>query len=355
MFKVAHVLSPKAVVPPSGDRGRYLLINNLIQEQIKRGYDITLFANKKSKMPCTVKSIMPLEQQKIQDLQTSQQILKHYSTMLLLSKAYRHAERYDIIHAHLDNAHFFMSPLVKIPTVMTQHWPIEPLTQKIITQVPYSNVYITPISKAQKKHYKELIVYTKTVYNGIDIDRFKFKKQPENHFVFLGRLHPSKGSHIAIKLCRSLKKKLVLAGSTDLEREIYRQYWEKHINPALKSPYISYKGEISHRLVSKFLGQAKALIFPIQWEEPFGLVMVESMACGTPVITFNRGSAPELVKQGVTGFVVNNEDEMREAIKNIDKIDRTKCRQWVKDNFTTSKMADGYEDVYKKIIKKYKK
>lgn len=355
-MRIAHITNPHQILPPRGDRGRWLLVSSLIREQVARGHAVTIFGNKKTRFEgARLESIEPLQAEKLKGPATSSRMLKLYNYMILLNKAYRHIDEFDVLHCHLDNLHFFMSSLVDKPTLMTQHWPIEELTQNLVKRVPYSNVYITPISKAQTKHYKEQIQYTDVVYNGIDVTQFKFIKTPGDHFAFVGRLHPSKGAHHAIRVCRQMKRKLVLAGSTDLQREIYRDYWEKKINPALKSPYITYRGEISHRQIPKFLGQAKALLFPIDWEEPFGLVMVEAMATGTPVIAYRRGSVPELVKDGVTGFIVKDEVEMKAAIKKIDTIDRVACRQWVIDNFTISKMADGYERVYKQLIDQHNK
>ncbi len=337
-MRIAHITNPQQVLPPRGDRGRWLLVSALIQEQIQRGHDVTVFSNKKTKFPgAKISSIDTLKPEKLKGPATSARALKTISHLTILNKAYRHIEEFDILHCHLDYLHFFMSSLVNKPTLMTQHWPIEVLTQKIIEQVPYSNVYITPISKAQAKRNQGLIQYTDAVYNGIDVKKFKFVKKPLDYFAFVGRLHPSKGVHHAIRVCRRARKKLYFAGSTDLQREIYRNYWEKQINPALKSPNITYRGELSHRLVPKFMGQAKAFLFPIEWEEPFGLVMVEAMATGTPVIAYNKGSVPELIKDGVTGFVVENEDEMREAMKQVDQIDRQACRDWVVENFTIAK------------------
>lgn len=356
-MRIAHITNPQQVLPPRGDRGRWLLVTTLVKEQVARGHEVTVFGNKKTNIPgAYTEAIEVLRPEKVKGPATSPRLLKIYNALILLNKAYRHIDKFDILHCHFDNLHFFMSSLVDKPTLMTQHWPIEELTQNIVKRVPYSNVYITPISRAQTRHQSERIQYTDVVYNGIDINQFAFVAKPQDHLAFIGRLHPSKGAHHAIRVCRQLKRKLVLAGSTDLQREVYRLYWEKHINPALKSPYITYRGELSHfRQVPKFMGKAKALLFPIDWEEPFGLVMVEAMATGTPVIAYNRGSVPELVKDGVTGFIVKNEDEMKRAIKKIDTIDRTACRKWVTDRFTTEKMVDGYEGVYKKLIKQHAK
>ncbi len=356
-MRIAHITNPHQILPPHGDRGRWLLVSSLIEEQIARGHEVIIYGNKKTTFAgARTEHVQLLEAEKLEGPATSQRTLRAYNHLTLLNKAYRHIDEYDILHCHLNNLHFFMSSLVDKPTLMTQHWPIEILTQQIIKRVPYSNVYIAPISKAQTRHESERIQYTDVVYNGIDIDQFPFNDKPQDHFAFIGRLHPSKGAHHAIKVCRRMKRKLALAGSTDLQREVYRKYWEKYINPALKSPYITYRGELTHkRQVPKFMGQAKALLFPIEWEEPFGLVMVEAMATGTPVIAFNRGSVPELVKDGVTGFIVEDEDGMKEAIRKIDTIDRQACRDWVVENFTVSKMADGYERVYKQLIKQHKK
>lgn len=353
-MRIAHLTNPHQPLPPLGDRGRWLLVSSLIREQIARGHSITIFGSQESyfKGAKTV-SIEPLDAHKLIGPTTSARYIKLYNFLLLLNKAYRHIDEFDILHSHLDNLHIFMSSLVKKPTLMTQHWPIEPLTQNIIERVPYSNVYITPISQAQTTHLKGIIQYTDVVYNGINIDEFKFVAKPKDYFAFAGRLHPSKGVHHAINVCRRMKRKLNIVGSTDLKREVYREYWDKKINPALKSPYISYKGELPHKQIPRFLGNARALLFPIEWEEPFGLVMVEAMASGTPVIAYKRGSTSELIKDGVTGFLVENEQGLRDAIKKIDTIDRKACREWVASKFTIQHMADGYEHVYAQLLKQH--
>ncbi|NOQ68415.1 glycosyltransferase [Patescibacteria group bacterium] len=189
--------------------------------------------------------------------------------------------------------------------------------------------------------------YVATVYNGLDIKRFEFKKKHKNYLAFLGRFSFEKGVDTAVKVAAKSGEKIKIAGN------IWGNgFYNEKVEPHLKKGEIENVGLLGKDKLSDFLGGAKALLFPIRWEEPFGLVMIEAMACGVPVIAFNRGSVSEVVKHGKTGFIVENEEEMIEAIKNIDKIDREECRKHVEENFTVEKMVDGYENAYRKILNK---
>ncbi|MCK5085412.1 glycosyltransferase family 4 protein, partial [Candidatus Parcubacteria bacterium] len=202
------------------------------------------------------------------------------------------------------------------------------------------------ISNNQRKGMPDLN-YAATVYNGLDIEKFKFQKKHKNYLAFLGRFSSEKGVDTAVKVAAKSGEKIKIAGN------IWGNgFYNEKVKPYLKKGEIENVGLLREDQLSDFLGGAKALLFPIRWEEPFGLVMIEAMACGVPVIAFNRGSAPEVIKHGKTGFIVENEEEMIEAIKNIDKIDREDCRKHIEGNFTVGKMVDGYEDVYGKILKK---
>jgi glycosyltransferase involved in cell wall biosynthesis len=220
---------------------------------------------------------------------------------------------------------------------------------KSIEYCPWKNkAHYASISNNQRKGMPDLN-YAGTVYNGMEIEKFKFKKEQGNYLAFLGRYSSEKGADIAVAVASQSKEKLKMAGT------IWGNgFYDQKIKPYLEKNKVEDLGFLNGKDVSDLLRNAKALLFPIRWEEPFGLVMIEAMACGTPVIAFNKGSIPEIVQHNKTGFVVENEKEMLEEIKNINKINRADCREYVEENFTVEKMVEGYEKVYEKIIEKYK-
>ncbi len=216
----------------------------------------------------------------------------------------------------------------------------------------YHQIHFVAISNSQRKSAPDL--FSDVVYHGIKIEKFPFNPKPKDFLLYCGRILPKKGVHIAIKVAKRVKKKLVIVG-----RHTEDSYWRKEIKSKLKEK-IEYKGFVPYPEIPSVYKNAKALLFPILWEEPFGLVMIEAMACGTPVIAFRRGSVPEVVKDGKTGYIVEpytkdgkvNIDGFVEAVKNIDKIKREDCRKWVEENFTVEKMVENYEKVFLKILKK---
>ncbi|MFZ2970292.1 MAG: glycosyltransferase, partial [Minisyncoccia bacterium] len=179
------------------------------------------------------------------------------------------------------------------------------------------------------------------------IKDFTFNPKPKNYFAWLGRIHYGKGMWEAVHASKETKSNLIAAGNITCESD---EKYFKTVEPMIDGKKRKYIGEVGPKEKNKLLRGAKALLFPIRWEEPFGLVMAEAMACGTPVIAFRRGSVPEIVKHGVTGFVVEDEKGLIEAIKNISKINRAECRKHVEKHFTIERMVDAYEEVYVKII-----
>jgi len=263
----------------------------------------------------------------------------------LISLIYQEAlkGKFDLIHIHpVDRALPFGLTIKKIPIVYTLHDPIYPWRAMIFRMFQTKNQYFVSLSNAQRKPAPNLN-WAGTVYNGLDLKKFTFSKKPKNHCLFLGRLLPTKGVKEAIQAVKIAREKLIIAG-TPPEGE----YWEKEIKPHLGKS-IQYAGNIPYEETYKYYGQAKVTLCPIQWEEPFGLTFIESMAGGTPVIAFDRGSAREVIKDGKTGFVVKNIEEMIEAIKKIDKIKREDCRTWVEENFTIERMVNDYEKIYYQI------
>lgn len=277
----------------------------------------------------------------------NEQVVNFYE-QLMISKIYQMAkkENFDLIHIHPYKRCINFVPFSKIPTVITLHDPIENLTKHILTfarKIPH--LYFITLSNAQRKPLPDLN-YSATLYNGIDIKKFKFNPTPKNYFVSAGRFVPEKGIDLAITVARKAKIKLKLAGGP-----AKGEYWEKKIKPHL-GKHIEYLGMLPYSKMGNFYGEAKALLYPHRWQEPFGLIFIEAMACGTPVIAFKRGSAEEIIKEGKTGFLVSNIREMIRAIKKIDQIKREECRKWVEEKFTIEKMVENYEKVFYRIAKK---
>jgi glycosyltransferase involved in cell wall biosynthesis len=218
----------------------------------------------------------------------------------------------------------------------------------------FSSPKILPVYKKynKKTHYVSIsdadrhgeLDYIRTVYHGIDIEKFTFIKDHGNYLVYFGRIHPDKGTWEAIQVAKRAKMKLVLAGIIQ-DKSYYEQYVEPHLNDD-----ISYIGSVGPEERNKVLGNAYALLHPINFNEPFGLSIVEAMACGTPVLAFNRGSMPEIIQDGINGFIVSNIDEMADRIKDVLKISRQACRKTVECRFSQEKMVKEYIEVYKEIL-----
>jgi len=329
---------------------------NVAEGLAKRGHEVTFFGplGSKSKI-CKVREvkIVPLyeneilkspEVKKSREREKISYLFDQYIVSLIFKENFK--KEFDIIHIHpVDRALPFAS-LTKTPVVYTLHDPIYPWRAKIFEMYQTKNQYFISISDAQRKPAPDLN-WAGTIYNGINLKSFPFNPKPKNYLLFLGRILERKGAHIAIKATIKSNENLIIAGTPSKGK-----FWEKYIRPFLKRKNIKYVGFLPYGETYKLYQNAKVLLCPIQWEEPFGLTFIESMACGTPVIAFDRGSAREVIKDGKTGFVVKDIEEMVKAIKKIDKIDRRECRRWVEEKFTIEKMIDNYERVFYQIIQR---
>lgn len=328
------------------------LAERIVLELAKRGHDITFYCSSDSKIEVKKESAGMVSYYKLDGKISNggfhdQQQVTVYE-QLLASKMYEDSQEggFDVIHAfHLAPKMLPFVNLTKTPTVFTLHDPMDAKWNNVIKYCRWRNKasYIS-ISDNQRQGMPDLN-YIGTVYNGMDIDKFYYNDSPKDYLAFLGRYSPEKGTDAAVQVAYKSGEKLKIAGN------IWGNgFYNEKVIPYLQKGKIEDIGFLSKEKISDFLANAKALLFPVKWREPFGLAMIEAMACGTPVIAFDSGSVPEIIKHGKTGFVVENEQGMIEAIKNIDKIDRRECRKHVEKNFTTEKMVDGYEKAYEKII-----
>ncbi len=345
-LRIAQIAPLWFPIPPEKYGGIERIISFLTEELVKRGHEVTLFASGNSK---TEAKLIPLTKKGLIHLEVAWQ--DYWFNLFNHSVAFEKANQFDIIHCHWGIIGGFFQKIVKTPVLQTMHNTPNAIDPRWKIFNHYKNdLNLVFISKSERKNAPVKIKNSWIVYNGMDISRFKFNPKSKEHFVWIARICEEKGTKEAIQIAKKAKVKLLLAGQIQPH---HREYFRKEIKPELNSQ-IQYVGELSQKELSDFYGSAKGCLYPIRWKEPFGLVMTESMACGTPVIAFNRGSVPEVIKDGKTGFIVKSINEAVRAIKKIDQIDRRECRKWVEENFSVEKMVDNYEKVYQKILAKQK-
>ena len=359
-MRIALTTSFEYTTPPPPDimHAPLRLTAKLADELVDRGHNVTLFAaeGSSSKARCVSAGLHPLAayEEMMETCDSTWEKEGRYRFIdicdqYLLSRLYRMAQEgaFDIVHFNsgLTQKAICLAPLVPTPTVVTLHDPVDVPWQGFLHSL-YDNVpqlSFMSISNAQRAWLPGLN-YSATVYNGIEVSDYPFSSSPQDHLLFAGRLVPEKGVAMAVQVARKANQKLLIAGSW-----IKQDYFDSEVKPFL-GQQIQFLGMVNYDKMPQLYGKAKALLFPIRWEEPFGLAMIEAMACGTPVIAFRKGSVPEIVIDGKTGFIVDSEDEMVEAVKRIDQIDRAECRKHVERHFTMSHMVDNYITIYRRVL-----
>ena len=340
-MRIAQIAPLWERVPPPAYGGTELVVGLLTDELVKKGHDVTLFASGDSLTLAKLESVHPIA------LRLDSNV-KEYGIyeMLNLSKVYERAEEFDIIHSHVGCAALPYANLVKTPTIHTLHGIFTPDNEKLFLHARKQP--FVSISNAQREPRLTLNCVA-TVYNGIDPNRYVFHSQPDNppYLAFLGRMSPEKGPHLAIEIAKRTGWQLKMAGKVD---PVDRDYFDTQIKPYIDGKQIEYLGEANHADKSVLMGGAVATLFPITWREPFGLVMIESMMAGTPVIAMNLGSVSEVIAHGKTGFICNTLEECVAALEKIPFLSRHGCRDYVIENFSAKRMAGGYEAVYSQIL-----
>ena len=345
-LKIAQIAPLWYPIPPRKYGGIERIISFLTEELTRRGHKVTLFAAKTSE---TKAKLLSVAKDGIISLGASWS--DYWWNCFNHSFAFEKAGYFDLIHCHWEILGSFFQKFCKTPVLYTLHNIPKSSDLKWQIYEYYKNdLNIVFISKSEKNNCPVKFKNNWVIYNGIDVSSFNFNPKPQEHFVWIARISEAKGTKEAIQIAKRSGVKLLLAGQI---QEHHKDYFKKEIKPRL-GPKIEYLGELPRKKISDFYAKAKGCLYPIKWEEPFGLVMAESMACGTPVIVFDRGSAREVVKDGKTGFIVKNIDEAVEAVKKIDQIKRGDCRKWVEDNFSLEKMVDEYEKVYYKLLERKK-
>ncbi|NMG08000.1 glycosyltransferase family 4 protein [Brasilonema sp. UFV-L1] len=339
-MKIAQIAPLWERVPPSTYGGIELVVSCLTDELVRRGHDVTLFASGDSQTLARLEAVHPRALRL--DPNVKEGIMYE---MLGASQVYQQAEEFDIIHSHVGVWTLQLASIASTPTVHTLHGSFTDESSRVYT-LHRTQPYIS-ISDAQRQPE---LNYVSTVYNGIKIEDYPFVAQPKEppYMVFLGRFSPEKGPQHAIAIAKQAGWHLKMAGKVDV---VDTEFFEKEIAPFIDGEQIEFLGEVDHAAKVELLGNASITLFPITWREPFGLVMIESMATGTPVIGINMGSVPEVVAHGKTGFVCDSYEQMAQMIPAALELDRQTCREYVESRFTVSQMVDGYEAVYEQILR----
>lgn len=330
-------------VPIGGSGAPEIIVHNITEELVRRGHDVTLFAAGESKTGARLVSVR--EKATLMSLGHGPHI--DYE-IVLIAEAYRRAARgeFDLIHSHYETFSTHFAPLVSTPTLQTIHPPISGQIKDILSYYKQTQYYAS-ISNNQRKDLPDL-QYAVTAYNGLDISAIPFSTAKEDYLMHVGRVVPEKGTAEAIQVAKATDHRLLFFGTLPHAGD----YWSKRIEPEVDGDQIIYKGQVSRDILFGYMARAKAVIFPLQWEEPFGLALIEAMASGTPVIALRRGAVPEVVVHGKTGFIVDTLDEMKDALNRLPEIDPTACRRHIEENFSIAKMVDSYEQAYHSILAK---
>ena len=335
------MLSPIAWRTPPRHYGPWEWIVSLLTEGlVKRGIDVTLFATGDSKTSAKLRWVCP------HPYEEDKEIHPKVWECLHISEVFEHAEEFDLIHNHFDFLPLTYSALIQTPVVTTIHGFSSP---KILPVYKKYNgrVFYVAISEADKHPDLE---YIATIHHGIPVDDYPFSKTPGDYLLVFGRIHNDKGVYEAIQVAKNVNMPLIIAGIIQDER-----YFHKKVSPFIDNKNIRYIGSVGPDRRGEILSKAFALLHLINFEEPFGLSVIEAMACGTPVIARRKGAMPELVIHGQTGFLVDSLEEAIEYVKRVKSIDRYRCRQRVEQHFRVENMVEKYIDVYKKVLSLYKK
>jgi glycosyltransferase involved in cell wall biosynthesis len=337
-MRIAQLAPLQESVPPAAYGGTERIVSWLTEELVRRGHDVTLFAAGDSQ---TRGHLVPVVAQALRAASVPDYLP---ATMLGLGQAFARADEFDVIHSHVDVPAVPCSLLVRTPVLFTMHGRLDlPWLHTLFDGYPDLN--LVSISDNQRRLLPAWH-WLGTVYNGIALDEYTAHPRPGSYLAFLGRISPEKGVEDAVAVARLAGLPLKIAAKID---PVDRPYFAERIQPLLRDPLIEYVGEVNQREKDAFLGQALALLFPIRWPEPFGLVMAEALACGTPVIAGRFGSVPEIVEDGRTGFICDSLEEMALAVKRVGELDRNACRAQVEARFSAQRMADGYEALYHQL------
>lgn len=343
-MRIAQVAPLFESVPPKLYGGTERVVSWLTEELVRLGHEVTLFASGDS---MTTARLIPGCRESLRLSPESVDHLAHH--LVLIEQVLRHKDEFDLIHFHVDYTHYPLSRRERYTHVTTLHGRLDipdlaPLYEE------YSEIPVISISDAQRDPLPRLN-WQGTVHHGLPIENYKFHRNSGQYLAFLGRTSPEKGLDRAIEIAKAAGMPLKIAAKIDRADQ---EYFETVIQPLINGDHVEFVGEIGYPAKNDFLGDAAALLFPIAWPEPFGIVMIEAMACGTPVIAYPFGSVPEVLADGVSGYIVADQSAAVEAVKKIHKTDRKKVRRHFERRFTADRMALDYLKIYERMLSRKK-
>ena len=339
-MRIAQVSPLIESVPPKHYGGTERIVSYLTEELVRLGHEVTLFASGDS--VTNARLIAPCQRSLRKNEKCKDPVARE---VLLVDHVLEHAGEFDVIHFHTGYLHFPVCRCLSVPHLTTLHGRLD-LPDLVPVFDRFRNEPLISISNAQRQPLAWANWQT-TIYHGLRTDLFSFRRGSDDYLAFLGRISPEKGADRAVEIAKCVGIPLKIAAKVD---RADRRYFKRVVEPLLNEPYVEWVGEISDHQKNDFLGNAYALLFPIDWPEPFGLVMIEAMACGTPVIAYDRGSVPEVMDDGVTGFIVRELDEAAEAVRRVRNLSRARCREVFDKRFTATRMANDYIHMYQRML-----
>jgi glycosyltransferase involved in cell wall biosynthesis len=341
-MRIAQVAPLFESVPPKYYGGTERVVSYLTEELVRQGHEVTLFASgdsvTKAHLVAACRRSLRLDKHCIDQL--SHQVL-------MLEHVFQRAAEFDIVHFHVDYLHFPLSRREQLTHVTTLHGRLD-MPDLVPVYREFRDMPVISISNDQREPLP-WANWQATVYHGVPADTYQFRAEPGTYLAFLGRISPEKRVDRAIKIARQVQIPLKIAAKVD---RVDKDYFESVIEPLLRDSLVEFVGEIGEGEKDEFLGHAYALLFPVDWPEPFGLVMIEAMACGTPVIAYRSGAVPEVMEEGHTGFIVEGLEDAVEAVQRVPELSRKRCREIFDQRFTAARMAHDYVQVYERLIKK---
>lgn len=339
-LRIAQVAPLYEAVPPLQYGGTERVVHNLTEELVGLGHEVTLFASGDSRTSAELVSGCP---RSLRLDPTCRDPLAHH--MLMLDTVMEQRQRFDVIHFHVDYLHFLASRAHGLNQLTTLHGRLD-LPELGPIYERFSDMPVVSISDSQRTPLPQAN-WIGTVYHGLPADLHRPGTGEGGYFAFLGRISPEKRADRAIEIATALGVPLKIAAKVDAADRVYH---EREIAPLLENPLVEFVGEIGEREKTEFLGNARALLFPIDWPEPFGLVMIEAMACGTPVLAFRSGSVPEVIDEGQTGFIVDDMKDAIAAAAALEKLSRKQVREVFDARFTARHMAANYVELYRRTL-----
>lgn len=339
-MKIAQVAPLYESVPPKLYGGTERVVSYLTEELVRQGHDVTLFASGDS---TTSAHLVPLCERSLRlDPAVVDPLTYH---ILMLEKVFQRVDEFDIVHFHIDYLHFPLSRAYREPNVTTLHGRLD-LPELGPMYDEFGDMPIVSISDSQRAPLPHAR-WVETVYHGLPLNLYDFHPKPGGYLAFVGRISPEKRVDRAVAIARRVGMPLRVAAKVD---RVDQDYFEEKIEPLFDDPLVEFVGEINEAQKNDFLGNAHALIFPIGWQEPFGLVMIEAMACGTPVVAYRNGSTPEVVDEGVTGYLASSIEEAARAVERAGDLSRERVRRHFERRFSAARMARDYVHIYRRIL-----